>query len=1146
MSTNVPFNNPLNAYVDPSLIPSMSSDGLVINKRYAITGIVDTINTTETVYPAPQTGQSTIQNQTSLINSTPPSLPGFTDFPKAVQGDTTITGMQFNLQVPSTFNNISSVQTQQSIFINYISFNFWDVPANWTLWYLDPITESMLQVTDANGYYVQGTTTGTNPFNWVFVEANFQTISTNLLEIRMNRNVNATPSANGTNIFANPYSFGVGNVNIKLIGYNDYRQVPDSASLASISSLGTSEEYVKIQRDSSQIQAPVNRTNPLPSNNYWRSQPQPVGDAVVCLYIDMGSSQTMDRMYLDPLYSGVGMNVYYSNDTTVNQPFYCSRRQTQFSQNDSSNPITFLNVGEQLWGPFGNTKSGAVFPSNSAATNAGLILPNDLQIDGTQNWAMGLQFTPNFGASTGTLINQGSAVKLSYSISGSNITFSAIVNSNTAITQTVAVQTKPSSGWVNPPYTIIFGYDKITESSPYVFMYVSINQSVVTNPTTNTVTASTSSNALSDTTIVLGNNAIGGATANGVISNFWLRQDVINSSIANAYVVSPRPFVNSYGVSSSLRGDYNALLLAPLNNANCYAGPSSEYYEGKSWTPLQGNFSLRKSTYTLPVFNAKYIKLEFTNLKPEPYQLLEPSVTRSYNTFPPAVINYWNELEFSIQNTINNNYYPLYTSSTGSPVTNVALGNLTLTTASGNFAQYQPPTLGEFNASQTGSAASTQTANQNAAVVDPTSSTSLTSYLDQNSSFYQTSVPFLIPKFYEQGIHNYTSNTIEQNWNQAYFVGLKALEFYKSDPIIVDDTEYYYDTCTSSPGTIVSSNSTSIFDNSDATLQLSNSLNNGVPAGYVNTSITQSQQIFTLPLSSFSPVTSFQLAATFSDWVSFLPIDHALFTNNNLSYITSNNCTIAQQITSWNINSGVYQYSQLKSNLQYGIQTQTISSLPSAILDSAGLRISAAVRFFLPSTSQGVYQLNLHATIAGIDTIIASKTVTPGVNTWTDLQVAYSIPIDGSVILTNIYTTFTQTNSNINEPFYVSMFSTFYNPISFAWSTDRTALYAITTTINDSNAYNSVFYVDPAHNTSSVYNFYVRVKAHTYGAYLNSILIAPQYSYNAYTPNASIDYYPDPRTNQVWSKVPTNGQPLFQFSSDFFPAAWSQTNIGIQ
>jgi len=78
-------------------------------------------------------------------------------------------------------------------------------------------------------------------------------------------------------------------------------------------SLGFIETYTPVIDPYSNITVSGN------SSVFWKSSPQPVKDAVVFFIIDLGSQQTVNRMYLDPLYIGNHLNLYYSDTTTTVQ-----------------------------------------------------------------------------------------------------------------------------------------------------------------------------------------------------------------------------------------------------------------------------------------------------------------------------------------------------------------------------------------------------------------------------------------------------------------------------------------------------------------------------------------------------------------------------------------------------------------------------------------------------------------------------------------------------------------------------------------------------------------------------------------------------------------------------------------------------------
>lgn len=66
----------------------------------------------------------------------------------------------------------------------------------------------------------------------------------------------------------------------------------------------------------------------LPLGRTWRSAPMPTADSIVGLYLDcrdaLGAPQLVDRLYLDPITSGVSMCVYYTSDAPIADTFPAS------------------------------------------------------------------------------------------------------------------------------------------------------------------------------------------------------------------------------------------------------------------------------------------------------------------------------------------------------------------------------------------------------------------------------------------------------------------------------------------------------------------------------------------------------------------------------------------------------------------------------------------------------------------------------------------------------------------------------------------------------------------------------------------------------------------------------------------------------
>jgi hypothetical protein len=1139
----------------PVIGPGMSTDGLIADSNYGYTGVVNTLNTSEIVYSAPQKGQIPKSIKTKLPSSKPTTT-NYWSSPNDILGSSNITSIRIELKLPNTNSDLS--------YFNYLTFDFLNVPANWSAYYQNSITSSWLPLTDMNGNHIGGRTMGSVTNDWMTIGVRIQPVSTSLIEIRFDRNINNL-NPNISQIFnsKNGYSFKIKNLDIRLIA-DEWNTVPTNAKIAVKNALGLTEDYVLNQKNSSQIQQLSNRNKSTNPNYYWRSSPQPTGDSVVSLYVDLGSTQTIDRMYLDPLYSGIKCEIYSSNDTTINPSFTCSRRQDVFSQKSTSNLVKFLNFGSQTLPSIPPSCTGAVIPDNSST--AGLQLPGNLNIVGTKSWSMGLKFaTPYYttttGSYTGTLIEQKNVslnnipVQLSYTINYSTkkITFSAICNgtsisspalnvapyptnlpSNLSNPSTLAATGLEFQNWTHYPYTLVIGYD---DSLNQIYMYYNV-QGITNGPSK--VTATTNSpypvrDPSASIPFVLGNNNTGTSAANGNIVDFWIRQDTVTSNIVSSFIGAPRDFVNGVGVKlTPLSGNYRALFLARLNDLTCFCGPSAEYYESKKWTPINVDLTLRKGSYSFPPTSARFIKLMFTHLHPVVYPIIaqEGFIKRRAKFYSADSENYRTNLENNANNTQDTTYYPLATKNTSSPGalqelssnTNYGLSTLKINT---------PLTQSELNLSQ--SNVSTKYAkNVSSAIIDPTSQKSFLSLLKTQPNIVDANIigskgrKNTIPG---STVHNLWEEDIYQTWGQSYFVGLKALNFYKFNQTATDDTVYYYDTCSNAPSN-TTLNNTTIFVSSVFSGQ---SLIPWVDAnGYVASA--SNQYLYTGALKSFSNVTALQIGIADSDWMPFMPMSDTLMNNyNTSSYLIFNNCLNPIPISTFSLNSSVWSISPPQnSTASYGVKTKPIA-IPSSINNTSGMRISGVARIYLPNTNNGTYQINLYATIGGTSTLVNSQTINSPLRNWTDLQLSWTVPEGSSITATQVE--ILQIDPTVIETFYLTMLSTFYKPIGWAYSTDGSNYKNFTSGINDPNSFTVL--------NSPTQVFYIRAKSYGLGGVINALIVKPEYQYNQnpYSSKVSIDYMPDPRYNEDFSKVDPENQAIFNTSSNYYPLSLSLINL---
>jgi len=284
----------------------------------------------------------------------------------------------------------------------------------------------------------------------------------------------------------------------------------------------------------------------------------------------------------------------------------------------------------------------------------------------------------------------------------------------------------------------------------------------------------------------------------------------------------------------------------PLDFSNCV------------WYPVQRDFILRKGFYEFPTINASYLKLEFTELSGEVYDLATDTIPRVFNAFPYWVEQYYENLENTIQD-INSNNYTVYSNNDYIAPTNGAnqlststifgLGN-TQTSNSNNW-----PSLSALNNSQLDNS-TVQGLTTTSYVSDPSTSYKLLDYngVYNNASYNQ----FLTRRFPYATKHQYQQINVNQTWNQAYFTGLQSLSFY------YQTNQSYLSTM---PTTFISKNGT----NSGFTSQSNN---------YVL--LNTDEYALTPFFNTLDGFSSFKVAGLTNDWNSFLTDSQTLMTDSSV------------------------------------------------------------------------------------------------------------------------------------------------------------------------------------------------------------------------------------------------------------------------
>lgn len=293
MSLTPPQLNPLLTFPDSSQLPEMSIDGIVIDRVYGATGVLDTLkNTTTTQYQDPNSNQINPPSQNSTLS----------------QNNSTI---WYSSLVDDIYNTgfALSFQFSRVTYINYVTFELLNVPCSWQLLEVS----GTYSPTTGGNLIAQGVVNGTSSQGWINFEETFpETYSfgdnTTLVLV-----INKLPT--GTQ-----YSFGVQNFLTKLVVENIQNLEVNGTVISNFvtqNKLGFIEFYNPVIYEYSNFQIPNQEST------YWKSTPQPVKDSVVWFTVDFGQTEVVNRMYVDPLYTGCSFNLYWSLDninwTPINQ-----------------------------------------------------------------------------------------------------------------------------------------------------------------------------------------------------------------------------------------------------------------------------------------------------------------------------------------------------------------------------------------------------------------------------------------------------------------------------------------------------------------------------------------------------------------------------------------------------------------------------------------------------------------------------------------------------------------------------------------------------------------------------------------------------------------------------------------------------------
>ncbi|QDF18618.1 minor tail protein [Gordonia phage Pupper] len=361
---------------------------------------------------------------------------------------------------------------------------------------------------------------------------------------------------------------------------------------------------------------------------FWKSGPQPTSDAVVALYLDVrgnaGEPKAIDRLYLDPVYSGQHLNVYYSNDDTQGT---LKLNPTSIVADADEN--TRWRIGQGRW----DISSGTDESFYRWNTNVGPLVERDAWIG--VEWRP--DFTPDDGPAANPVLFRSLALPgqitysptLLYDVGAGQFTlqfangvdtinYSAPLATTWAAGDTLRVVV----GWTNDPGRVVFRVYNHTGA-----LLATSDQVATTLPE-----------------VISFGGTCEIRNFRGLITSLVVKQEPYAAGL-EAFVASPTYYVDPDPVIPDSAGNVpsttldNAILSgAWLSQEHLSGGASETAYEAKEWTPVWRNYLSAKGMMYFPqAISMKYIKLEFTNLTEEPYPIYEPGIQTRYKSFPVSV-----------------------------------------------------------------------------------------------------------------------------------------------------------------------------------------------------------------------------------------------------------------------------------------------------------------------------------------------------------------------------------------------------------------------------------------------------------------------------------------------------------------------------
>ena len=326
--------------------------------------------------------------------------------------------------------------------------------------------------------------------------------------------------------------------------------------------------------------------------SFWKSAPQPSPEAVTGLYVvcrdKEGKSQVIDRLWIDPVYTGQQLNLYYSTF----QPTGSFRLdETAFS------PKTLTGT---------RTASG-LYDATVVLDSRKLGLPSKNE----KFWIAGSFERDSRVTDTVTL----------FSIPG--FTFTLVPNGSFSFNSSYVVQT-PGLKFNEPVF-----WSLSRDDNKLVTMRVR-NKGGKTIERSYYIQSKTEWGDITQ------------RAPQTTLRHLIIKHGELSNSTWEALTNDPESYWFPAPVIESNDGEVpetsltNAVLAVDWTKEEApRGGMDSSFFSSLVWTPIWADYVLHKGWYFFPQPRLMtFLKLEITNLTEEPYPIWEPGIETSYATFP--------------------------------------------------------------------------------------------------------------------------------------------------------------------------------------------------------------------------------------------------------------------------------------------------------------------------------------------------------------------------------------------------------------------------------------------------------------------------------------------------------------------------------